>query len=62
MQDIVLKLVQGHKTPVELEQTTYHALAEANIACEKAQIIQNQLKEAIRDLQEVVPDVANEPQ
>lgn len=56
VQDIVLKLVHKHSAPVELEQTTYHALAEARIAYEKAQIVQHQLKQAVADLKKVIPN------
>lgn len=55
VQDIVLKLVQGHKPPIELEQTPYHALTEATIASEKAKIVQHQLEETIKELQDAVP-------
>lgn len=61
VQDTVLKLVQEHSAPVELEQTTYHALARARIAYEKAQIVQHHLKQAVADLKEVVPNATDQP-
>ena len=56
----MLKLVQEHSAPVELEQTTYDALAGARIAYEKAQIVQHHLKQAVADLKEVVPNATDQ--
>ena len=56
----MLKLVQEHTAPVELEQTTYDALAGARIAYEKAQIVQHHLKQAVADLKEVVPNATDQ--
>jgi hypothetical protein len=48
-----MKLVQAHKPAVEMEQTTYHALAEAGMAAEKAKFVRYRLRAAIDALQSI---------
>lgn len=61
VQEVLMKLVQEHKPSVEMEQTTYHALAEARLAADKAKFVQYRLKEAIESLQSI-PSAASQEQ